>query len=55
MNTVWHMASLPKTVAASEFWARSWAIAVRDPVAPRDLQVIDEDRNEKKGKGRCLL
>jgi hypothetical protein len=44
----------PNMVAASGFWADCWSTKVRHPVAPRDLQVIDEDPNDKTKEDICL-
>lgn len=40
-------AILPNMLAASGFWARCWSTAVRHPVGPRELQVVDVDPNPK--------
>jgi hypothetical protein len=46
----------PNMRAASGFWADCGSTGVRHPVAPRDLQVIDEDPNRQNNQeDRCLL
>lgn len=48
-------AILPNMLAASEFWPDRWSTAGRHAVAPGDLEVIEEDPNDKIKEDTCLL
>jgi hypothetical protein len=46
----------PNMRAVSGFWADCGSTGVRHPVAPRDLQVIDDDPNRQDNQeDTCLL